>query len=121
MIINQQIQVIVDPDAKTLKFIDNGIGMTADEVEEYITSDRFFRCNTSFLRNIRTKQQMIRSSVILDWDSILHLWLQMKYILIHFLIKKEQQPVHWTCDGGTEYDMQDGDQNILSVQRLHCS
>ena len=32
-----KVQVIVNPDEKTLKFIDNGIGMTADEVEEYIT------------------------------------------------------------------------------------
>ena len=39
-----EIHVIVDPEGKTLKFIDNGLGMTADEVEEYITSDRFFRC-----------------------------------------------------------------------------
>ena len=35
------IQVIVNPDEKTLKFIDNGIGMTADEVEEYITQIAF--------------------------------------------------------------------------------
>ena len=45
MAIKTAVQVIVDPDDKTLKFIDNGIGMTADEVEEYITPDRFFRCN----------------------------------------------------------------------------
>ena len=35
------VNVIVDPDQKTLKFIDNGIGMTADEVEEYITQIAF--------------------------------------------------------------------------------
>ncbi len=35
------INVIVNPDQKTLKFIDNGIGMTADEVEEYITQIAF--------------------------------------------------------------------------------
>ena len=39
------VQVVVDSEAKTLKFIDNGIGMTADEVEEYITQIAFFRCN----------------------------------------------------------------------------
>ena len=32
----------------------------------------------------------------------------MKYTLILFPIKKVPQPVHWTCDGGTEYDMQEG-------------
>ena len=41
-----EIQVIVNPDEKTLKFIDNGIGMTADEVEKYITQIAFFRCNS---------------------------------------------------------------------------
>ena len=36
-----KIQVIVNPEEKTLKFIDNGLGMTADEVEEYITQIAF--------------------------------------------------------------------------------
>ena len=43
-----QIQVIVNPEEKTLKFIDNGIGMTADEVEEYITQIALFRSNRIF-------------------------------------------------------------------------
>ena len=37
------IKVEVNPEEKTLKFIDNGLGMTADEVEEYISPDRIFR------------------------------------------------------------------------------
>ena len=37
----KEIQVIVNPKEKTLKFIDNGLGMTADEVEEYITQIAF--------------------------------------------------------------------------------
>mgnify|MGYP000491333046 CR=1 FL=1 len=53
------VNVIVDPDQKTLKFIDNGIGMTADEVEEYITQIAFPVLQSS-LRNIRIKQPMIR-------------------------------------------------------------
>ena len=36
-----QIQIIVNPDEKTLKFVDNGLGMTADEVEEYINQIAF--------------------------------------------------------------------------------
>ena len=36
-----KIEVIVNPEKKTLKFVDNGIGMTADEVEEYITQIAF--------------------------------------------------------------------------------
>ena len=36
-----KVQVIVDPDKKTIQFIDNGVGMTADEVEEYINQIAF--------------------------------------------------------------------------------
>ena len=53
------VQVVVDSDAKTLKFIDNGIGMTADEVEEYITQIAFSGA-TEFLESIKIKQQMTR-------------------------------------------------------------
>ena len=36
-----KIEVVVNPEEKTLKFIDNGVGMTADEVVEYITQIAF--------------------------------------------------------------------------------
>ena len=49
-----EIQVIVNPDEKTLKFIDNGIGMTADEVEEYITQIAFSGA-TQFLEKYKDK------------------------------------------------------------------
>ena len=48
------IQVIVDPDTKTLKFIDTGLGMTADEVEEYITQIAFSGA-TAFLEKYKDK------------------------------------------------------------------
>ena len=48
------VNVIVDPDQKTLKFIDNGIGMTADEVEEYITQIAFSGA-TEFLEKYKDK------------------------------------------------------------------
>ena len=63
-----QIQVIVNPDEKTLKFIDNGLGMTSDEVEEYINQIAFSSKNT------KTRQTTIRSSVISDLVSTLHSW-----------------------------------------------
>ena len=49
-----EIQVIVNPDEKTLKFIDNGIGMTADEVEKYITQIAFSGA-TQFLEKYKDK------------------------------------------------------------------
>ena len=49
-----QIQVIVNPDEKTLKFIDNGLGMTADEVEEYINQIAFSGA-TDFIEKYKDK------------------------------------------------------------------
>ncbi len=49
-----KIQVIVNPEEKTLKFIDNGLGMTADEVEEYITQIAFSGA-TEFLAKYKDK------------------------------------------------------------------
>ena len=49
-----KIEVIVDPEAKTMKFIDNGLGMTADEVEEYITQIAFSGA-TEFMEKYKDK------------------------------------------------------------------
>lgn len=68
-----RVDVIVDPEKKTLTFKDNGLGMTDDEVEEYINQIAFPAQRIS-LRNIRTRAIPTRSSVILDWASILHSW-----------------------------------------------
>ena len=54
MIIKQRFEVIVNPEEKTLKFIDNGLGMTADEVEEYITQIAFSGA-TQFLEKYKDK------------------------------------------------------------------
>ena len=60
-----EIHVVVNPEEKTLKFIDNGLGMTADEVEEYINQIAFSVQQIS-LKNTKTKQTTIRSSVTSD-------------------------------------------------------
>ena len=49
-----KIEVIVDPQAKTLKFIDNGLGMTADEVDEYINQIAFSGA-TDFIEKYKDK------------------------------------------------------------------
>lgn len=49
-----EVQVIVNPEEKTLKFIDTGLGMTADEVEEYITQIAFSGA-TEFLSKYKDK------------------------------------------------------------------
>ncbi len=66
------IEVEVNPEEKTLKFTDNGLGMTADEVEEYINQIAFSGA-TEFLEKYKDKQRR-RLLDILDWASTLHSW-----------------------------------------------
>ena len=101
------VNVIVDPDQKTLKFIDNGIGMTADEVEEYITQIAFSGA-TEFLEKYKDKttdDQMIGHFGLGFYSA----FMVADEVHIDTLSYKEgSAPVHWTCDGGTEYEMTDG-------------
>ena len=110
-----EIHVIVDPDKKTLKFIDNGIGMTAEEVEEYITQIAFSGA-TQFLEKYKDKTS--------DDQIIGHFGLG---FYSAFMVADEvhidtlscqagAKPVHWTCDGGTEYEMQDGDKTTVGTE-----
>ena len=101
------VQVVVDPDAKTLKFIDNGIGMTGDEVEEYITQIAFSGA-TEFLEKYKDKttdDQMI-GHFGLGFYSAFMVADEVHIDTISY--KEGSTPVHWTCDGGTEYEMADG-------------
>lgn len=68
-----KIEVVVNPEEKTLKFIDNGIGMTADEVEEYINQIAFSGA-TDFLKSIRTRRMRTRLSDTSALAFIPHLW-----------------------------------------------
>ena len=78
-----KIQIVVNPEEKTLKFIDNGLGMTGDEVEEYINQIAFSGA-TDFLENIRTRPARNRLSAISGWASILPLWWRTPCTLIPF-------------------------------------
>ena len=109
------IQVIVNPEEKTLKFIDNGIGMTADEVEEYITQIAFSGA-TQFLEKYKdkTNEDQIIGHFGLGFYSA---FMVADEVHIDTLSYKEgAAPVHWTCDGGTEYDMTDGDKTTVGTE-----
>ncbi|MDD6615458.1 MAG: molecular chaperone HtpG [Lachnospiraceae bacterium] len=111
----KRIQVIVDPEAKTMKFIDNGLGMTADEVEEYITQIAFSGA-TDFLNKYKDKTT--------DDEIIGHFGLGFysafmvaDEVHIDTLSYKEGAvPVHWECDGGTEYTMDDGSKTTVGTE-----
>ena len=107
------IQVVVNPEEKTLKFIDTGLGMTAEEVEEYITQIAFSGA-TEFLEKYKDKTT--------DDDMIGHFGLG---FYSAFMVADEvhidslsyrdgAEPVHWVSEGGTEYEMQEGNKEELS-------
>ena len=102
-----QIQVIVNPDEKTLKFIDNGLGMTSDEVEEYINQIAFSGA-TDFIEKYKDKanDDQIIGHFGLGFYSAFMVADQVTIDTLSY--QKDATPVHWACDGGTEFDMTDG-------------
>ena len=109
-----KIEVIVDPEAKTMKFIDNGLGMTADEVEEYITQIAFSGA-TEFMEKYKdkTNEDQIIGHFGLGFYSA---FMVADEVHIDTLSYKEgATPVHWECDGGTEYDIKDGDKDTVGT------
>ena len=102
-----RVDVIVDPDAKTIRFIDNGVGMTADEVEEYINQIAFSGA-TDFIAKYKDKtndDQIIGHFGLGFYSAFM---VADEVHIDTFSWQKDAKPVHWECDGGTEYDMQDG-------------
>ena len=110
-----QIQLIVNPEEKTLKFTDNGIGMTAEEVEEYITQIAFSGA-TEFLEKYKdktTEDDMIGHFGLGFYSA----FMVADEVHIDTLSYKEgATPVHWTCDGGTEYDMEEGNKTTVGTE-----
>ncbi len=103
-----KVEVIVNPEKKTLTFVDNGLGMTADEVEEYINQIAFSGA-TDFIEKYKDKSNadQIIGHFGLGFYSA---FMVADEVHIDTLSYKEgAKPVHWECDGGTEYAMEDGD------------
>ena len=102
-----QIQVIANADAKTLKFIDNGVGMTADEVREYITQVAFSGA-TDFLEKYKdkTSEDQIIGHFGLGFYSA---FMVADKVTIETLSWQEgAEPVYWECDGESDYSMRQG-------------
>ena len=110
-----KIEVIVNPEEKTLKFIDNGLGMTAEEVEEYINQIAFSGA-TDFIEKYKDKanDDQIIGHFGLGFYSA---FMVADEVTIDTLSYKDgATAVHWSCDGGTEYDMEDGTKNTVGTE-----
>ena len=103
-----RIDVVVDPEKKTLTFTDNGLGMTAEEVDEYINQIAFSGA-TDFIEKYKDKSNadQIIGHFGLGFYSA---FMVADEVHIDTLSYKEgAKPVHWECDGGTEFSMDEGD------------
>ena len=111
----KKIEVIVNPEEKTLKFIDNGLGMTADEVEEYITQIAFSGA-TDFLEKYKDKttEDDIIGHFGLGFYSAFMVADEVHIDTLSY--KKDAAPVHWECDGGTEYSMEEGSRTEVGTE-----
>ena len=110
-----RVDVIVNPEEKTLKFIDNGIGMTADEVKEYITQIAFSGA-TDFLEKYKdkTNEDQIIGHFGLGFYSA---FMVADKVTIDTLSYQEgAEPVFWECDGDSEYSMSKGSRTTRGTE-----
>ena len=109
-----KIQVLVNSDEKTLKFIDTGLGMDADEVEEYINQIAFSGA-TDFLAKYKdkTNEDQIIGHFGLGFYSAFMVADEVHIDTLSY--KPGATPVHWECDGGTEFTMTDGDRTEVGT------
>ena len=110
-----KVTVTVNPEDKTLSFEDNGLGMTENEVEEYINQIAFSGA-TDFLEKYKDKanDDQIIGHFGLGFYSA---FMVADEVHIDTLSWQEgAKPVHWECDGGTEFDMEDGDKETVGTK-----
>lgn len=103
-----RVDVITDSEAKTITVIDNGIGMTADEVKTYINQIAFSGAQ-SFLEQYKdkTSEEQIIGHFGLGFYSA---FMVARRVTIDTLSYKEgEKAVHWASDEGVDFTMEDGD------------
>ena len=110
-----EIQVVADPQKKTLKFLDNGIGMTDGEVKEYINKIAFSGA-TDFLEKYKDKandDQIIGHFGLGFYSAFM---VADKVTIDSLSYKEGAKAVHWECDGGTEFEMSDSDKENVGTE-----
>ncbi|WP_026525545.1 MULTISPECIES: molecular chaperone HtpG [unclassified Butyrivibrio] len=116
-----RVDIVLNDKDKTIKIIDNGIGMTAEEVEEYINQVAFSGA-TDFLNKYKDKANadQIIGHFGLGFYST---FMVSDYVDIDTLsYKSDAASVHWTCDGGSDFEMDDGDKKEIGTTiTLHLS
>jgi molecular chaperone HtpG len=104
---NPIIEVKIDKEGKKLHIIDQGLGMTADEVEKYINQVAFSGAE-EFLEKYKdsAKDSGIIGHFGLGFYSAFMVASKVEIITKSF---KDSPAVHWTCDGSPEFTMESHD------------
>ena len=115
------IQVIVDPDEKTVQFVDTGLGMTEAEVEEYITQIAFSGASAFFEKY---KDKANKDDIIghfgLGFYSAFMVSDNVEIDTLSYL--PDAEAVHWACDGSSEYTIGPGTFDQIGTKiTLHLS
>ena len=116
-----RVSVIVNPDAKTICFKDNGIGMTEEEVEKYITQIAFSGA-ADFIEKYKDKanSDQIIGHFGLGFYSAFMVADRVEIETLSY--KKDAKPVHWSCDDGTDYRMTEGSKSSHGTEiTLHLN
>lgn len=110
-----KVEVIVNAKEKTMKFIDTGLGMTADEVEEYITQIAFSGA-TDFLE--KYKDNANGDEIIGHFGlGFYSAFMVADEVHIDTLSYKDgATAVHWECDGGTQYTIGEGTKTTIGTE-----
>ena len=105
--IEYKVEIKLSAKDKTIKIIDNGIGMTKEEVDEYINQIAFSGAE-AFLEKYKDKanDDQIIGHFGLGFYSAFMVADQVTIDTLSF--KYGAESVHWSCDGGTEYDISEG-------------
>ena len=103
------IDVLVDKDKKTLTVVDRGIGMSEEEVEKYITQIAFSGAE-EFLEKYKGKSEVEANSLIGHFGlGFFSAFMVSDLVEIRTKSFKDVPAVHWSCDGSTEYSMEQCD------------
>ncbi len=112
--VEYKIQVTVNPTDKTITVTDNGIGMTEEEVEEYINQIAFSGAQ-DFLNKYKDKaneDQIIGHFGLGFYSAFM---VADKVTIDTLSYKQDAKAVHWESEGGTEFEMSDGDRETFGT------
>ena len=110
-----KVEVIVNAEDKTMIVRDNGIGMTADEVKEYITQIAFSGA-TDFLEKYKDKTNEDQKIGHFGLGFYSAFMVADRVTIQTRSYKEDAEPVYWECDGDSEYSMSKGDRDVRGTE-----